>query len=1048
LLQCSQTQEDVKKKAHRFIVTMAARQGISGQFAQYGNDTKRTFISSTPPSMIGHAWLFNMNTTCSEDIMELSGDCITNPDLRSFFFKGESKENCEEWTTLRDEREALQEVTDTFPLQLANMSNMIKEAEAKAEENEVESFRIRSSVEVGRQQILKLVREGIEGVTNVTATTDLDQNTNNNHRAEASTVHLRQHQCEALAQLDMLQRDQSKRMKWMGGASESVSILVELLRTISGEHLQTSLEKEDMERQLNLKSHHSNSDYKKMEQRFKHQERYFTQQENIMKNCSNELEAAIKKLKKENSDLSSMLQSSQMELKIHFKKTKGKILTLQEYKKILKKGVIDLRATLEEVKSESDVMSHQKAQLEGKLKKEKTRRLGLQKNYKVLRDQVTVQERVLGMMQSSIAGGGVVMNGNGSVMGDQSVHMDDSVVDGAGVTSNKVSIPPGPRDSTQNTRGALNIGVSSVGFHPRDVVVKLKVKGDNDDGSKGSCGSCPEKSLADDADDDDSNNSSFGDGQHSEEKQKTDGGEKSGLAHPPRHPNSNLRPFKHELRMSRSDMSVMREITTDRENATPAYDDGLHHHLGQDSTDRSKPTNTIVIDSAIVLQDGIFDEYDDSDPPVAQAGLTKVTSAPILKTKKRHPLLLETIPSLGDDSEATHAAQALSSTHGSADIRENSDAPTVHEDFGLVVKRKAKGDNDDGSKGIRGSCSGKSLADDDDSNNSSLGDGHSEEKQKTDGGEKSGLAHPPRHPNPCMSRSDMSVMSEITTDREIATPVHDDGLHHHLGQDSTDRSKPTNTIVIDSAIVLQDGNFDEYEDSDPPVTQAGLSKVTSAPTIKTKKRHPSLLETIPSLGDDSEATNAAQALSSTHDNDDIREHPGAPTVNEDFGLSGTGDEFTGDRGSHSSSVAVLASFAACGRLSPTDGGYPPISNVALGAAAEEKRERPQRKSQPQSLLPPVPPATKNEIKDHHRHLERPPTGAPNKPDTSDQTALLKKPTLGGLLNGNDGMSFSSTMSKMRKIDSTSSGGSVIFAENTAFSVIATMMTMRLLSPPE
>jgi hypothetical protein len=978
VLQCSQTQKEVKKKAHRFIVTMAARQGISGQFAQYGDDAKRTFISSAPPSMFGYRWFSNMNTTCTiksapprtpdvmsllankhgwlvkrneqgvwqrryccvvphtflyyfdtgpgdhnmgdgpepsferlqetdtasnsagfavpvgiidmecytsvnrlsegEDIMELTGDSITNPDLRSFFFKGESKENCEEWTTafisdrhqaLRDEREALKEVTDTFPLQLANMSNMIKEAEAKAEEKEMESYRIRSSAEEGRQQILELVREGIEGVTNVTATTDLGQNTNNNNRtdrfafynsssplstggsslsapntpnsgrnrladgsgSEASKANLRQHQSEALAQLDMLQRDQSKRLKWMGGASESVSILVELLRTISGEHLETSLEKEDMERQLNLKSHHSKSDYNNLEQRLKDQERYFAQQENSMKNRSNELEAAIKKLKKENSDLSSMLQNSQMELKIHSKKTKSKLVTLQEHKKILKKEVIDLRATLEEVKSESDVTSHQKAQLEVKLKKEKTRRLGLQENYKVLRDQLTVQERVWGMMQSSIAGGSVVMNGHGSVMGDQSVHMDDSVVDGGGVTSKKVSILPCPRDSTQNTRGALNIGVSSVGFHPRDVVVKRKVKGDNDDGSKGSRGSWSGKSLADDADNDDSNNSSLGDGQ-SEEKQKI-GGEKSGPAHPPRHPNSNLRPRKHESRMS---------------------------------------------------------------------------------------------------------------------------------------------------------------------------------------------------------RSDMSVMSEITTDREIATTAYDDVLHHHLGQDSTDRSKPTNTIVIDSAIVLHDGNFDVYADSGPLAAQAGLTKVTSAPTIKTKKRHPLFLQTIPSLGDDSQATNAAQALSSTSDNDDIRENPDAPTSNEDFGLCGAGDEFTGGRGSHSSPVAALASFAACGRLSPTDGESPPTSNVVLGAAAEENNERPQRKSQPQSLLPPMPPATKNEIKDHHRHLERPPTGAPNKPKTCGRTALPKKPTLEDLLNDNDDMSFSSAMSEMRKIDSTSFGGSVISAENTAFSV--------------
>ena len=64
--------------------------------------------------------------------------------------------------TLHDEQEALREVCDSFPLQLANMNNMIKEAKAKAKENEQEAYQIWSSVEEGQTQILDHVREGIE----------------------------------------------------------------------------------------------------------------------------------------------------------------------------------------------------------------------------------------------------------------------------------------------------------------------------------------------------------------------------------------------------------------------------------------------------------------------------------------------------------------------------------------------------------------------------------------------------------------------------------------------------------------------------------------------------------------------------------------------------------------------------------------------------------------------------------------------------------------------------------------------------------------------
>jgi len=56
-----------------------------------------------------------------------------------------------------------------------------------------------------------------------------------------------------------------------------------------------------------------------------------------------------------------------------------------EHKKILKKEVIDTWATLEEVKSELDAVSHQKIQLEGLFKREKSRRLGIQQNCQALR---------------------------------------------------------------------------------------------------------------------------------------------------------------------------------------------------------------------------------------------------------------------------------------------------------------------------------------------------------------------------------------------------------------------------------------------------------------------------------------------------------------------------------------------------------------------------------------------------------------------------------------------------------------------------------------
>ena len=80
----------------------------------------------------------------------------------------------------------------------------------------------------------------------------------------------------------------------------------------------------------------------------------------------------VQKLSKENSDFTSMLTNAQIKMLIHAKKTKEKLSLLTEHKKILKMEVIDLRAALEEVKSELNVILHQKAQVEGWYKQRKS----------------------------------------------------------------------------------------------------------------------------------------------------------------------------------------------------------------------------------------------------------------------------------------------------------------------------------------------------------------------------------------------------------------------------------------------------------------------------------------------------------------------------------------------------------------------------------------------------------------------------------------------------------------------------------------------------
>mmetsp|Transcript_44756 Transcript_44756/g.53796 ORF Transcript_44756/g.53796 Transcript_44756/m.53796 type:complete len:133 (+) Transcript_44756:822-1220(+) len=99
----------------------------------------------------GCGWHYTTVERNAQDatIMELTGDAITNPDLRSFFFQGENESDCETWTkallsdrhqALRDVRVAYKQVCDSFPLQLSHCSRLIDEAEAETKLKEKEIY--------------------------------------------------------------------------------------------------------------------------------------------------------------------------------------------------------------------------------------------------------------------------------------------------------------------------------------------------------------------------------------------------------------------------------------------------------------------------------------------------------------------------------------------------------------------------------------------------------------------------------------------------------------------------------------------------------------------------------------------------------------------------------------------------------------------------------------------------------------------------------------------------------------------------------------------
>jgi hypothetical protein len=250
-------------------------------------------------------------------------------------------------------------------------------------------------MEEGRKQILTRIREGLEALPNIPSSKHSSEdrsssNTNNLRRTQQQhykedkatlsfKIKLHQHQAASIARLDSLGTH-----RFMGDAVESVSVLVELVNTIVAEYQDSYLQSYNLSQDIYLKS---KTDNEQLQQHLSELQKSSQQREASLEKSVSELEATVQKLSKENANLTSMLTNVQLETSIHAKNNKEKLAVLSEHKKILKKRkkkkkkeVIDLRAALEEINSELDVVSHQKAQLEGRYKREKSRRAGLQEN--------------------------------------------------------------------------------------------------------------------------------------------------------------------------------------------------------------------------------------------------------------------------------------------------------------------------------------------------------------------------------------------------------------------------------------------------------------------------------------------------------------------------------------------------------------------------------------------------------------------------------------------------------------------------------------------
>ncbi len=360
-------------------------------------------------------------------VFELTGDSRTNPDLRSFYFQAADVEDCEMWTkallsdrhsALKDESEAYKQVCESFQLQLQNMSDMIDEAEGKAQDAERQLYHVRSNSQKYKSSIASTVRETLEQKSWGTSNS-------NDKILEMSRLNYLDQLDEILASEDSLRSSHKSR-------TSPVQVLTDYLATVVGSHTELSVQLANIEQKLNQTTTVDNATVSDLKLRLEKLEAEREEEKARYEGKIASIEAQLSESQNACEEFENQLTTQRMEFTMFQGQAKSKLQELSAHKKILKKEVIELRRKKEEVESERDAALHitdsHKMQTESIKEKNEV----LEKYIEKMENQVRVQQNMMemislsGMSQSGVSHGGESVGMNGSVVGRIIGAPDDS----------------------------------------------------------------------------------------------------------------------------------------------------------------------------------------------------------------------------------------------------------------------------------------------------------------------------------------------------------------------------------------------------------------------------------------------------------------------------------------------------------------------------------------------------------------------------------------------------------------------------------------------
>ena len=427
----------------------------------------------------------NVNRTKnSEGVLELTGDPVTNPDLRSFYFQAANAEDAEEWTKafisdrhsgLKDELEAIREVCNTFPLQLRDCADMIDKAEEKAATSEKELYRVRSAAEEGRRRALEMVRDILERRwANGNADDDAGDRTGDQGQLSSvqrellnglesvrssvsneialyfvvgmypsflvySGVFLifhpfisiiffplsRQH----LEQLEEALRAPESVGTMNGGVLPAMRLLADYVSAVVTSYQSLGAEVSKAEEQLSSIDTVDKKSLDEMQAKHDHLERESREQRSAFETRVAELEAELKALQESHAEVDNHLQQSRMEFTMYQSQSKAKLGESSQHKKILKKEVIELRKRMEDVGTDCDAAQHEADRLRTDLETERQRNTTLERYIERIEKQLSNQQTMCEIMVETMSQTGSIKDSSilGKVIGPAAGdHIDGS----------------------------------------------------------------------------------------------------------------------------------------------------------------------------------------------------------------------------------------------------------------------------------------------------------------------------------------------------------------------------------------------------------------------------------------------------------------------------------------------------------------------------------------------------------------------------------------------------------------------------------------------